>query len=175
MFSFSDVPKCSAIASRLWNNNIHFHSMISQPLWQVQSWKHNIGRFTLGDDSGMCFLNGRSLNMSEVIAGGYIPLRRTLSLLLILRNSDSKESNFFSFSVAQEIYLAFKNKPRHNSLGRKINQRNEFPSAGLKIRLSLWQIMSNVQQIHQPPKLRVWSGGKEGRMERGRGGRKCER
>lgn len=74
MFSFSDVPKCSAIASRLWNNNIQFHSMISLPFWQVQSWKHNIGRFTPGDDSGMCFLNGRSLNKSKVMTGGCISL-----------------------------------------------------------------------------------------------------
>lgn len=66
------------------------------------------------------------------------------------------------------ISVFYKNKPR-------TSQPNEFPRPGLKIRL-VW-IFSATDHVKCPEniltsKLRVWRVGKEGRMERGRRGRK---
>lgn len=56
-FHFEMCQNCSVITTRLWNNNIQVHSVISQQCWQRPSWQHNIGTLTPGGKNEVCFMN----------------------------------------------------------------------------------------------------------------------
>lgn len=139
MFSFSDVPKFSAIAGRLWNNNIQFHSVIAQRFWQGQAESPYCSFL-----SGMCFLNGHSSNVSKVMAEGPLSLwgahyhffwfwgiatvgAHFRSFLIWLR----KESNLSQKPVAQEIH-----EGSDKGLSKPSRQPNSLNQACVPLRMN---------------------------------------
>lgn len=82
MFSFSNVPETSAIACRLWNNNIQFHSWYLSTIGRSRS-QARYSPFHPWRRLWNVFPNGESYSESKVKSADHMALRRTQSFLLI--------------------------------------------------------------------------------------------